>query len=254
MYLQDKAISVPPIIIGGTGGSGTRVLGEILLKLNAYLGAVTNPAEDSLSLTPFFTVNLHKAFQLLKEGGSEYPSDWYASYGTCLQAHMKNYSGQSLWGWKNPTSMYYLPFLLSIFPDLKFIHVVRDGRDSATSKNSRQFNIIYKNEHDFSSNGQGKASLWADANCTVADYAALNLFQNYHLLKYEDLCQKPHETISELLRFIEVAEGVEKLVDLVGNRSNISRYLELTESEQILLTDNAKAGLIKFGYMNETKY
>lgn len=254
MYLQDKAISIPPLIVGGTGGSGTRVLGEILLNLNAYLGGVTNRANDSLSLTPFLTENLERAFQLLKEGNCEIPSKWYESFGSCLESHMRDYSSQSLWGWKNPTSMYYLPFFLSIYPELKFIHVVRDGRDSATSKNSRQFDIIYKHGHEFTSSEQGKASLWADVNCYVADYAALNLVPNYHLLKYEDLCQKPHETISALLRFIEVAKEPGVLVELVGNRGNISRYLELPESEQILLTNSAKAGLIKFGYLNEADY
>ena len=39
---------------------------------------------------------------------------------------------------KNPRSMFLLPFFDSYFPALKFIHIVRDGRDMAYSKNQNQ--------------------------------------------------------------------------------------------------------------------
>ena len=39
------------------------------------------------------------------------------------------------WGWKEPRSIYLLSFLHRHLPALRFLHVVRDGRDMALSKN-----------------------------------------------------------------------------------------------------------------------
>ena len=35
------------------------------------------------------------------------------------------------WGWKEPRSIYLLPFFAQELPDLRFLQVVRDGRDMA---------------------------------------------------------------------------------------------------------------------------
>ena len=42
------------------------------------------------------------------------------------------------WGWKEPRSVYLLPFLAAELPGLRFLHVVRDGRDMAFSENQVQ--------------------------------------------------------------------------------------------------------------------
>ncbi|BCW93430.1 MAG: hypothetical protein KatS3mg007_1324 [Thermoanaerobaculum sp.] len=44
----------------------------------------------------------------------------------------------SAWGWKEPRSIYLLPFWNELMPSLRFIHVIRDGRDMAFSANQNQ--------------------------------------------------------------------------------------------------------------------
>ena len=35
------------------------------------------------------------------------------------------------WGWKNPRTIFLISFLVHIYPNMRYIHVVRDGRDIA---------------------------------------------------------------------------------------------------------------------------
>src|ERR1700675_795212 len=44
----------PPLVIGGIGGSGTRVAAQLLIELGFYLGDDLNPALDNLTSTFLF--------------------------------------------------------------------------------------------------------------------------------------------------------------------------------------------------------
>ena len=41
--------------------------------------------------------------------------------------------GKARWGDKTPLYMQYLPLLERLFPDARFVHLIRDGRDAALS-------------------------------------------------------------------------------------------------------------------------
>lgn len=56
-----------PIAIGGVGGSGTRVVAEILLQLGFYLGSDLNSAHDNL----WFTLLLKRPRWFLKNAGTK---------------------------------------------------------------------------------------------------------------------------------------------------------------------------------------
>ena len=43
-----------PVIIGGIGGSGTRVVAEILMRIGIYLGHTLNASLDNLWFTALF--------------------------------------------------------------------------------------------------------------------------------------------------------------------------------------------------------
>jgi hypothetical protein len=47
--------------------------------------------------------------------------------------------GKSMWGWKSPRSLYYLPFYhLALKDKFRYVHVVRDGRDVSIGDNQMQ--------------------------------------------------------------------------------------------------------------------
>ncbi len=70
------------------------------------------------------------------------------------------------------------------FPDLKFIHVVRDGRDMALSSNQNQLRkhggaILTWNERFFRSKPERSLLLWARVNLHAAEFGESNLRENY---------------------------------------------------------------------------
>ena len=61
-----------------------------------------------------------------------------ADLGETLADHCAAVAGTAAWGWKEPRSIYLLPFFHRHLPGLRFLHVVRDGRDMAFSENQNQ--------------------------------------------------------------------------------------------------------------------
>ena len=56
--------------------------------------------------------------------------------GAAIAAVFETYAngrGKARWGDKTPLYMQYLPLLERLFPDARFVHLVRDGRDAALS-------------------------------------------------------------------------------------------------------------------------
>ncbi len=68
------------------------------------------------------------------------------STGAAIAAVFETYAngrGKARWGDKTPLYMQYLPLLERLFPDARFVHLVRDGRDAALS-----FLAVPAGDHD----------------------------------------------------------------------------------------------------------
>jgi len=63
---EEPHIPHPPVAIGGVGGSGTRVIADILIRLGYYLGSDLNESLDNL----WFTLLFIRPGWFLKQGGS----------------------------------------------------------------------------------------------------------------------------------------------------------------------------------------
>ena len=66
--------------------------------------------------------------------------------GEAIAAVFETYAaehGKERWGDKTPLYMQYLPLLERLFPDARFVHLVRDGRDAALS-----FLSVPRGDHD----------------------------------------------------------------------------------------------------------
>jgi hypothetical protein len=176
-------MGISPIAIGGVGGSGTRVIAEILHAQGIYLGDDLNAASDNLWFTllfkraelfpddnnlgemnqgcdlfvkvmmqaqdfgqdvePFLTLQ-DRGFlnRLAAEDRLQHPKEWLKRRVDSIHLKFSGQQGDSTgddrWGWKEPNSHFFVPYLKSRIPELRYIHVVRHGLDMAFSKNQNQ--------------------------------------------------------------------------------------------------------------------
>lgn len=166
-----------PIVVGGIGGSGTRVLAQLLTDAGVHMGSDINESLDDLTFTVLFkrkglwplAEHLDELTLLLQTyltaRGQPTPQ------GISTPQHMKRGTdvlrdisregswmetgtvsdrrfnllqippSPKLWGWKEPNSHIVLPFLLQALPNMKYIHVIRNGLDMACSSNQTQLGL-----------------------------------------------------------------------------------------------------------------
>lgn len=165
-----------PIVVGAVGGSGTRVVAEILRELGVFLGQDLNPAIDNLSFTALFERPRWWSHAMAEAGHpkiryglklftdsmfgrpSRSPRDiafaTRALFDLSAPRHPMWKKGRFValmmpgdeiydrryvgWGWKEPISHLFLEPLGAHFRNLKYIHVVRHGLDMAFSRNQNQ--------------------------------------------------------------------------------------------------------------------
>lgn len=131
------------------------------------------------------------------------------------------------YGFKAPATMLLLPLLLDVFGSVKFLQVVRDGRDVAISENQSPVRKFYDsfyaheqremNEGTYNADKPGLENtdeyvramrLWNDWNVQVWDWSQSHLDGDafdYHVIRSEDLISDPQlrlETIQQVAAFV----------------------------------------------------
>jgi hypothetical protein len=91
--------------------------------------------------------------------------------------------------------------------------------------------------------------LWRASNKRAVEFAQHYLKDRYHLVRYEDLCRKPAETVSAVMTFLGAPEiNIEPLIEGIRDRGNIGRWLQAGAAKVIELGPGAQADLERFGY------
>lgn len=121
----------PPIIVFNKSHSGSRLLAQLLSDLGVFMGADLNESNDALpilDLVHFITERHIPDFAGLYQNGDP---DLPQAVRSSMAAHLQGFQPPGRWGWKLCETTYIVPVLAQIFPDAKFVHLVRDGRDVA---------------------------------------------------------------------------------------------------------------------------
>lgn len=94
---------------------------------------------------------------------------------------------------KNPQYVLFINTLLKIFPDAKFIHIVREPRDNIYSQiiSFREKNPIFR------------AYQWVGFN-KIIEAKKKQLPDRFFLIKYEDLVENPEGIMMELSKFLNI--------------------------------------------------
>ncbi|MEQ8335208.1 sulfotransferase [Nisaea sp.] len=255
-----------PLLIGATGGSGTRALHGALQEAGFFVGTRLNHAGDAMDFEPFLDDIINP---ILRETRSvDYRLDHLSDgiraaaergFGDALKKYTAELPKQAgHWGWKNPRSMYILPIIAAACPGMRFLHLVRDGRDMALSDNQNQPNKHY--EALFGERYDGAAPafairLWARANTQVADWGARELGSRYMCIRFEDLCAAPGAVLTDALTRSGIDPALAGRVGagadaVIRTPSSVGRWRTLPEDQSRTLTETAADALERFGYLS----
>ena len=243
----------PPVVVGATGGSGTRVIAQVLQKAGWFMGNRVNPRnEDSLPIAWFLTKWL-KSLKDFPNVDSRTLARARRDFERMIHLHRRGISSpDARWGWKNPRSLWLVPFLVDRFPELKFVHMIRDARDMMLSEN---IYFLRQNAHwllgpDWWRNLEASAlELWRISNKRALEFAQHDVKDRYHMVRYEDLCQRPAETVTRLLEFLEAPKmDVGPLIEGIRDRGNIGRWRRAGAPKVVELERGVRSDLERFGY------
>ena len=234
-----------PIFVIGTGRSGTTILG-VVLSMHQQVGFLNEPKAIWHTIYPY-----EDLIGSYSQGKAEYRlSETDVSESTIRTAkrifgsYLKTVGASRLVD-KYPELVFRVPFVRQIFPDAKFIFLVRNGWDTCQSIDNwskRLGTNVKEDTHDWWGVNNRKWNLLVDrvvaTNPDLKDNIAaikaysdhtnmaavewiltmqegLKLAQQYpddlYLLKYEDLASQPQTTLEKLLDFCELP-GDEKMI------------------------------------------
>lgn len=242
-----------PLIIGGTGGSGTRVIMRIVQSAGVDMGSRLNETDDAVAFFAFHNFWVNQAFFGLDRKLP--PPERRAmdrQFRECLHIHCEKMQESEQWGWKTPRSLLLLPFLHRHFPALRFIHVIRDGRDMALSKNQNQLRdhgaAILGRQIDVS-NPLDSFAFWLKTNNAAADYGERILRRQYLRLRFEDVFTNTTEICERLWEFIGL-KGDLSLAGIVPPKT-IGRWKDAPPEIKQAFNELGEESLRRFGYTVE---
>jgi hypothetical protein len=241
-----------PRVIGATGGSGTRVVGRIVRAAGMYIGTNLNDYQDALDLGAYSDRWINEFVRNGRFEGltAETRHAMTRDLAETLEAHRSDLPPDApAWGWKEPRSIYLLPFFNSVMPGIRFVHWLRDGRDMAFSENQQQLR-----KHGRAVLGLGRLtpprsiSLWTTVNTWAADFGEREMPGRYLRVRFEDLCGQPEETVARLYEFFGLEGDVEKAAQEVRPPSSLGRWRGERPRTIAKLHEIASPALERFGY------
>jgi len=139
---------------------------------------------------------------------------------------------------------------------MRAIHLVRDGRDMAYSKNQQQMRRHAPQLLDRPENEQPEhlrsIAFWARVNLAAARYGETRLGGNYLRMRYEDVCRDPGMVAVQLLDFIDSPASQESMREVAMEKirpsTSIGRWREHDSAEIEALEEVGGEALRKFGY------
>jgi hypothetical protein len=158
------------------------------------------------------------------------------------------------WGWKEPRSIYLLPFYHRLMPRLRFLHFIRDGRDMAFSENQNQLKkhgsaVLDETERRWRQPVQSIA-LWTHVNLRAAAYGEQEMGDQYLRVSFEQLCTEPAATVERIYDFFGL-EGDAAAVAQAEVRppATLGRWQGKRDKVVDELNRVAEPALSRFGYL-----
>lgn len=247
-----------PVVIGGSGGSGTRAFVEVLERAGVFMGSSLSRQKDAQHANKFNK----KWVPVYLASGRTLDPEQTARFARNLEGVLINHRDgipdpKMAWGIKSPRLMLLLPLLHRALPGLRFLHVIRDGRDMAFSENQLSFSLFGDLVVDPRLLGAPEPvrsiAYWSETNLEARAYGEAMLGDRYLPIRYEDLCFEPQPTVARMLTFAGVPDAdVEQAAAPIRPSSGIGRYRMQNTDLLTQLLETGKGALSAFGYLDAT--
>jgi len=239
-FVSDAA----PLIIAGMHRSGTSIVTRLLERAGMYAGGSwLDENHESIFFSRANRAMLGEGPYLLYDYGWTAPKTetfiqarrGYAERAAARPAaFFAERSGQTVWGWKDPRNCLTLPVWLSIYPNARVLHVVRDGRAVALSLAER----------DALDPAFGLA-LWGHYASRAEQSLATLPETRRRVVRFEDLAEAPATTLEQLCGFAGLAPpaDIETIAAIVNRERG---FAHLGDQRAAELSDHHL--LARYGY------
>jgi hypothetical protein len=226
----------PPVVIFNKSHSGSRLLAALVRGAGIYMGAHQNESgdsEDMLELVEYAVEHYYPDFSRLWQ--SEVGAG--AEIGALVARVLRQHFGGGVpprWGWKLCETAYALPLIDYLFPQARYLHLIRDGRDVAFSDHVAPFNSFWQKVYTDSAGMRYWRGLWFGRlsklayridplpynvqhwinSVTVGRHFGAMLRERYLETRYEDLCLRFETEALRILTFIDAREQTRAIESL----------------------------------------
>lgn len=227
-----------PVAIGAIGGSGTRVVASILEDVGFHMGSNLNGAHDNLEFTRRF-----KKLEVLELSDAKFNAlvDTFADQ-LALDARASASIG---WGWKEPNTHIVAERILNYLPELRYVHILRNGLDMAHSENQNQPRLwgekLLKIAAPKQVTPRYALKYWCSVHRRITAMSQLPAFAGRILfLDFDQLCLSPTQELQKLFDFLGLTlseKMQEALVRKIAPPSSIGRWrkfgLDIFDQEDV---------------------
>jgi len=262
-----KSSITKPIFIIGSGRSGTTLLGKVINAL-PDVSYYREPAIGKYYVKPVYEGSV-----TFEEARKFYTN----LYGALMKVAPR---GGDRFAEKNPSNIFISDTLLRIFPDAKFVHIYRDGRDVTCSLLRKPWLLrkslnLNKREHSGYLSGpyppyyiekerRGEyyhtkdvhRCIWAWKRFVESGLHLKKIMPPTTLchIQYEELVEKPNELILNLLQFLDVysSKAYEKAMKVAGQiyKGSVGRWNEELSPEDLQVVYSEGGEMLRaYGYM-----
>ena len=236
---------VPPLFIVGCGRSGTTLLRMIFNNhpdlaipdeshfiyrsaISRVAGKLPANLKDQKSWNRFLDylgkcTPMHQwglSFPSLIDRLERIQDRSYASVFTAIFKEFMHSEGKSRWGDKTPLHVNYILLVNHFFPNAKFIHIIRDGRDVALSLLSRKWGprrIEYSGHY------------WKWLVLMGMLCGRILGSERYREIRYEDLINEPERILKSLCGWIDL-EYDPVMLEYYGSKE-AKKYVNLSKAD-----------------------
>ncbi|MCZ6680761.1 MAG: sulfotransferase [Candidatus Poribacteria bacterium] len=198
------------ITVIGRGHSGTRAMSHTLYASGVFMGRTLNASGDKIPPEAMYDACRVMAKSVKWNGGlswdfaSLHTMEIAPEFKTLIHTYLADVLADKSAhrGWKIPETTLAYPWIVRMFPEIKYIHWIRDPRDCVLGRHKtddlRDFGVEYPATDDVR---KRRAISW------FYQYQLMKSTpkpKNYILIRFEDFVLKQEETLKRLEDFLSI--------------------------------------------------